>query len=64
MSKYKMVKVEEQPYLYNEQSCSMDPSDISKAMGGSIQDCACPKTGWMRGPSPKFSGPGCSGTET
>jgi effector-binding domain-containing protein len=33
MSKYKMVKVEEQPYLYNEQSCSMDPSDISKAMG-------------------------------
>jgi len=32
MPEYKMVKVQEQPYLYNEQSCSMDPSDISKAM--------------------------------
>ena len=37
MSKYKMVKVEEQPYLYNEQSCSMDPSDISQAMEVAFQ---------------------------
>ena len=33
MAKYKIVEVAEQPYLYNERSCSMDPDDISKTMG-------------------------------
>ena len=40
MAKYQMVDVEEQPYLYNEQSCSMDPNDISKAMGLAFQTVA------------------------
>lgn len=33
MAHYKMVESKEQPYLYAERSCSMDPSDISKNMG-------------------------------
>ena len=36
MANYKMVDVEEQPYLYNERSCSMDPADISKNMGSAF----------------------------
>lgn len=33
MLEFKMTDVEEMPYLYEERSCSMDPSDISAAMG-------------------------------
>jgi effector-binding domain-containing protein len=36
MPEYRMVDVEEQPYLYNERSCSMNPGDISKAMEGAF----------------------------
>ena len=37
MARYQMVECEEQPYLYCERSCSMDPSDISKNMGLAFQ---------------------------
>jgi effector-binding domain-containing protein len=37
MAHYRTVECEEQPYLYNERSCSMDPSDISKSMGLAFQ---------------------------
>lgn len=37
MTHYQMVEREEQPYLYSERSCSMDPSDISKNMGLAFQ---------------------------
>ncbi len=40
MARYQMVECEVQPYLYNERSCSMDPSDISKNMGVAIQAVA------------------------
>lgn len=33
MPEYKMVQVKETPYLYQERTCSMDPQDISAAMG-------------------------------
>lgn len=33
MPDYRMKRVEEVPYLYVERSCSMDPSDIGRAMG-------------------------------
>lgn len=32
MADYKMVHVKEQPYLYNERSCSMEPGDIGRNM--------------------------------
>ena len=37
MAEYRMVDVEEQPYLYCEGRCSMDPNDISKHMGIAFQ---------------------------
>jgi len=37
MTDYKMVDVEERPYLYAEGSSSMDPGDISRAMGRAFQ---------------------------
>lgn len=37
MLKFEMTDVEEMPYLYEERSCSMDPSDISAAMGETFQ---------------------------
>ncbi len=37
MLDFKMVDVEERPYLYTERSCSMDPNDISQAMGLAFQ---------------------------
>jgi len=33
MLNFKMVEVEEAPYLYTERTCSMDPGDISRNMG-------------------------------
>ena len=33
MLDFKMVEVEEAPYIYNERTCSMDPGDISRNMG-------------------------------
>lgn len=33
MPDFKMTEVAETPYIYVERSCSMDPSDISQAMG-------------------------------
>ncbi|MCR9138462.1 MAG: GyrI-like domain-containing protein [Alphaproteobacteria bacterium] len=38
MLNFEMTDVEELPYLYVERSCSMDPSDISAAMGGAFDD--------------------------
>jgi effector-binding domain-containing protein len=38
MADYKMIEVEETSYLYNERSCSMDPSDISQNMGVAFQN--------------------------
>ena len=32
MAEYKMVEVEEKPYLYNERACSMNPDDVSHNM--------------------------------
>lgn len=37
MLKFEMTDVDEMPYLYEERSCSMDPSDISAAMGETFQ---------------------------
>lgn len=37
MTDYRMIEVEETSYLYNEHSCSMDPSDISQNMGIAFQ---------------------------
>jgi len=37
MLEFEMTDVEEMPYLYEERSCSMDPSDISAAMGETFQ---------------------------
>lgn len=37
MLKFEMTDVDEMPYLYQERSCSMDPSDISAAMGETFQ---------------------------
>ena len=37
MTDYRMIEVEETSYLYNERSCSMDPSDISQNMGIAFQ---------------------------
>lgn len=37
MTEYKMVEVEEKPYLYLERTCSMDPNDISRNMGVAFQ---------------------------
>ncbi len=37
MPTFEMTDVEEMPYLYEERSCSMDPSDISAAMGEAFQ---------------------------
>lgn len=33
MPEFRRITVEETPYLYTERSCSMDPADISRAMG-------------------------------
>lgn len=33
MPRFELTDVEEMPYLYEERSCSMDPQDISSAMG-------------------------------
>lgn len=33
MLKFELTEVEETPYLYEERTCGMDPSDISAAMG-------------------------------
>lgn len=33
MADYRMIDVEETPYLYNERSCSMEPEDIGREMG-------------------------------
>lgn len=33
MLTFELIDVEETPYLYEERSCSMDPADISAAMG-------------------------------
>ena len=38
MTEYKMVDVEKTPYLYQERTCSMDPQDISAAMGEVFQN--------------------------
>ncbi len=38
MLKFELIEVEELPYLYEERSCSMDPSDISRAMGEAFQN--------------------------
>ncbi|OAO00022.1 hypothetical protein A8B75_19010 [Sphingomonadales bacterium EhC05] len=38
MLEFKLTNVEEQPYLYEERSCSRDPSDISATMGGAFQN--------------------------
>ncbi len=37
MPEFKLITVEETPYFYVERSCSMDPADISKAMGEAFQ---------------------------
>ena len=37
MPKFEMTDVEEVPYLYVERSCSMDPKEISAAMGQAFQ---------------------------
>lgn len=37
MLKFELIEVEELPYLYEEGSCGMDPSDISRAMGEAFQ---------------------------
>lgn len=37
MTDYQMVELDEQPYLFVERSCSMDPNDISKNMGIAFQ---------------------------
>ena len=37
MTDYNMIEVEETPYLFNERSCSLDPSDISQNMGVAYQ---------------------------
>lgn len=38
MLAFKQIDVEETPYLYEERSCSMDPADISQAMGAAFQN--------------------------
>lgn len=37
MPDFKMVTVEEIPYFYMQETCSMDPKDISAAMGKTFQ---------------------------
>lgn len=37
---YKMVTLDAQPYLYNQRTCSMEPADISRAMGIAFQKVA------------------------
>lgn len=38
MPEFKLTEVAETPYLYVEKSCSMDPGDISNAMGASFAE--------------------------
>lgn len=38
MPDFKIINVEEKPYLYAEKSCSMDPADISRAMGEAFRE--------------------------
>lgn len=38
MTEYKMIHVDETPYLYQERTCSMDPQAISAAMGEVFQN--------------------------
>jgi effector-binding domain-containing protein len=37
MAEFEVIEVPEKPYLYKEAECSMDPAEISKAMGVTFQ---------------------------